>query len=238
MTRAVAQGPTGPSGADAVGCRCVANLCITWIILMALLYVSPALGKRRPPTFGPPIGGALSVLTQHGKGGAPVHDVGNGDDIDRAWPGTPSTGALVHDGELPLWNDCRERTAPAADDFQSAALALPTLVGYLFRSLSFLVTVVMKLLIAGTGAYVLTRLLGGRALAGAMAGTTFMLCGSSPVGSAGPRPGRWPSTACDRRRRPCSSSEPDPGAGRPRWLFSRSVSPLASTGVSPRLTRW
>ncbi len=68
---------------------------------------------------------------------------------------------------------------PSCSNFESAALALPSLVGYLFPlSLAFLVTVGLKLLVAGTGAYVLARLLGCRPAAAAFVGTTFMLSGS------------------------------------------------------------
>ena len=149
---------------------------VAWIVLLALLYLSPAL--KDGPTFGPAdIGSSVSFLTSSRVHS--IHDVVNGDVIDEAVAWNTLDWQLVHHGELPLWNGLSGNGMPLLLNFQSAALALPTLMGYLFPlSLAFLVTVAMKMLIAGTGAYVLTRLLGGRPLAGALAGTTFMLSGS------------------------------------------------------------
>jgi hypothetical protein len=145
---------------------------------MALLYLSPAL--KDGPSFGPTdLGDSLSFLTSSGPSASPPHNVVNGDIIDEGVAWNTLDWRLVHDGQLPLWNDLSGNGLPLLLNFQSAPLALPTLVGYLFPlSLSFLVTVAVKLVIVGTGTYALTRLLGGRPLAAALAGTTFMLSGS------------------------------------------------------------
>lgn len=145
---------------------------------MALLYLSPAL--KDGASFGPAdLGVNSSFLTLPGKTAPRPHNVINSDIIDQGVAWNTLDWRLVHDGQLPLWNDLSGNGLPLLLNFQAAPFALPTLVGYLFPlSLAFLVTVAMKLLIAGTGAYVLTRLLGGRVLSAALAGTTFMLSGS------------------------------------------------------------
>ncbi|HTT87494.1 MAG TPA: hypothetical protein VMF60_09015, partial [Acidimicrobiales bacterium] len=159
---------TGKWSSDTLG--------IAWIVVLALLYLSPA--WKDGPTFGPAdIGSSVSFLTSSATHS--IHDVVNGDIIDEGVAWNTLDWRLVHHGELPLWNDLSGNGMPLLLNFQSAPFALPTLIGYLFPlSLAFLVTVAMKMLVAGTGVYVLTRLLGGRPLASALAGTTFMLSGS------------------------------------------------------------
>lgn len=151
---------------------------IAWIALFVLLFLSPAI--KDGPSFGPAdLGTTLSALTNLGAHGPVVHNNLNGDIVtqDAAW--NALDWRLVRHGELPLWDGLAGNGLPELLNFESAALALPSLVGYLFPlSLAFLVTVAMKLLIAGTGVYVLLRLLGCRPVAAAMGGTTFMLSGS------------------------------------------------------------
>jgi len=102
----------------------------------------------------------------------------NGDIIDQAIPWNATDWKLVHAGEAPLWNDGSGTGLPQFLNFESAALAVPTLVGYLFPlGASFLVTVIVKLLLAGLGTYWCGRLLGARPVAAALGGTTYMLSG-------------------------------------------------------------
>ncbi len=151
---------------------------VAWLLAFVLLYLSPVL--KDGPTFGPAdLGRGLSVLTSLGATAPPNHNVINGDLVTQSIAWNTLDWRLVHHGELPLWNDLSGNGLPQFLNFESAAFALPTLVGYLFPlSVSFLVTIALKLLIAGTGAYVLARLIGSRPSAAAFAGTTFMLSGS------------------------------------------------------------
>jgi Bacterial membrane protein YfhO len=111
-------------------------------------------------------------------GGCP-HDNVNGDQITQAIPWNTYDYQLVHKGEFPWWNDLAGNGLPQFLNFESAPLSLPSLVGYLVPlSISFLVVVAMKLLIAGTGTYLAARLLGQRPLAAALSGSAFMLSGS------------------------------------------------------------
>ncbi|MDA8295179.1 MAG: hypothetical protein M0004_01095 [Actinomycetota bacterium] len=148
-----------------------------WLVLLVLLYLSPAI--KDGPSFGPAdLGQGLSHLTALAHA-APNHNIINGDQIDQAIPWNTLDWRLVHRGELPLWNDLSGTGFPQLVNFESAPLALPSLVGYLFPlSLAFLVTIAIKLLICATGAYVCARLLGCRPLAAALAGSTAMLSGS------------------------------------------------------------
>lgn len=169
--------PEQPLG-SAVHRRLGDLLGIAWLVLLVFLFLSPAL--KDGPSFGPSdLGRSLSYLTGLGTSVPPAHDNVNGDIIDQSVAWNTLDWRLVHHGELPLWNDLSGNGMPQLLNFESAPLALPTLVGYLFPlSLAFLVTVAMKLLIAGTGVYVLARLLGCRPVAAALAGTSFMLSGS------------------------------------------------------------
>ncbi len=161
--------PRGRARADLVA--------LGWLVLLVFLYLSPAI--KDGPSFGPAdIGQGLSHLTALAHG-LPNHNIINGDQIDQAIPWNTLDWRLVHRGELPLWNDLAGTGFPQLVNFESAPLALPSLIGYLFPlSLAFLVTIAVKLLICATGAYVCARLLGCRPLAAALAGSTAMLSGS------------------------------------------------------------
>ena len=164
---------------------------IAWIVCFALLFVSPAL--KDGPSFAPAdLGSTLSTLTSgsvmlssHCLSATLVpvascaHNGINGDQITQSIPWANENWLLVHHGELPLWNDLSATGMPQMMNFESATLALPSLVSYLFPlGIAFLVIVVMKLLICGLGAYVLARMLRCGPLASAFAGTTAMLSGS------------------------------------------------------------
>jgi hypothetical protein len=96
----------------------------------------------------------------------------------------------VHNGMLPLWNPYSSLGAPLAFNWQSATFSLPNLIGYLFPvRFDFTVQVLITSVIAGTGAYVLARVMRLGVLGAAMAATAFELSGSFiavlgwPIGS-------------------------------------------------------
>ena len=79
---------------------------------------------------------------------------------------------------MPLWNSFSGTGLPQLLNWESAVLALPTIVGYVLPlSFSFLATVAVKLFIAGSGAYLCARLFRCRPLAAALGASTFMLVG-------------------------------------------------------------
>ena len=169
---------------DAVG--------VGWIVLLAILLLSPAIKDGH--NFGPTdLGTGLSPgLTAGAVASQPhclsvtgavyagcPHDNDNGDIINQAVPWNTADWQLVHHGQFPLWESNSGTGEPLLLNFESSVLALPTLVGYLVPlSWSFLVTMFVKLLIAGLGAYWCCRVLGSRASASAVGGAGFMFSGS------------------------------------------------------------
>ncbi len=105
-------------------------------------------------------------------------------------PWTNLAWTQVHNGMLPLWNPYSSLGAPLAFNWQSATFSLPNLIGYLFPvRFDFTVQVLVTLVVAGTGAYVLARVMRLGVLGAAMAATAFELSGSFtavlgwPIGS-------------------------------------------------------
>jgi hypothetical protein len=147
------------------------------VIVVALLYLSPSV--KDGFSFGPTdLLSDASVLTRV-LFTAPTHNHLSGDIGDQGVPWNAIDWRIVHHGSIPLWNSSAGTGLPQLFNFESAALALPTLIGYLFPlSASFLVTVLGKLLIAGLGTYVCCRVLGTKAAGATLGGISFMLSGS------------------------------------------------------------
>ncbi len=94
-------------------------------------------------------------------------------------PWTTLAWTQVHHGILPLWNPYSALGAPLAFNWQSGAFSLPALVGYVVPlRLDFTVQVLTTFLVAGTGMYVLGRVMRLGVLGAAMAATVFELSGS------------------------------------------------------------
>ncbi len=150
---------------------------LIFVLVTALAYLSPAL--KDGLSFAPAeLGRQLSILTVPNHPLPQIHNVVNGDIITQGVAWNTLDWNLVHHGQFPLWNAQSGNGLPQFLNFESAPLALPTLIGYLFPlRVSYLITILVKLLIAGTGAYVVVRLLGGRALPSTLAGITAMLSG-------------------------------------------------------------
>jgi hypothetical protein len=84
----------------------------------------------------------------------------------------------IHAGHFPLWNPFSLLGLPQFANFQSSVLSLPDLVSYALPArYAFVAAVIMKLVIAGTGAYVFARVVGLGALSSAFAGITYVLSG-------------------------------------------------------------
>ena len=84
----------------------------------------------------------------------------------------------MHHGHLPLWNPSSGLGLPLAFNWQSSVFSVPALVGYLFPvRLAYTVAMVLTLVVAGTGVYVLGRMLRLGVLGCAMAGTVYELSG-------------------------------------------------------------
>ncbi len=84
----------------------------------------------------------------------------------------------MHHGQLPLWNPSSGLGLPLAFNWQSAVFSVPALIGYLFPlRLAYTAAMVVTLVVAGTGVYVLGRMLRLGVLGCAMAATVYELSG-------------------------------------------------------------
>lgn len=86
--------------------------------------------------------------------------------------------SALRSGHFPLWNGLSLFGLPQFLNFQSGVLSLPNLVSYAVPlRVAYTVSVGLVLVIAGTGAYFLARVLGLRPLGASFAGIAFMLSG-------------------------------------------------------------
>ncbi len=149
-------------------------LAVLWMLGVAVALLAPA--WLHGHSIGP-----FDLLTQHGltkKSGVVIHNFTEGDQIDEMIPWSALAWTQVHHGHLPLWNPYSGFGMPLAFNWQSAPFSVPALVGYLVPvRFSYTVGLLTTLFVAGTGAYVLGRVLRLSLLASVMAGTVFELSG-------------------------------------------------------------
>jgi len=147
---------------------------VLWVLAAAGAALTPAL------VHGASLG-SFDVLSKYGltrQAGVVVHNRIASDQIDQTIPWTALAWMQVHQGHLPLWNPFSALGTPLAFNWQSGAFSVPALVGYVFPlRLAYTAQLVVTLVVAGTGAYVLGRLLHLGVLASAFAGTAFELSG-------------------------------------------------------------
>ncbi len=148
--------------------------CVVWLVAVALVVLVPAL--RHGASFG-----SYDVLSQFGvlrQSGVVVHNLQAGDQSDQIIPWTTLAWTQVHHGHLPLWNPYEGLGMPLAFNWQTVAFSVPALVSYLFPlHLAYTVQVVLTLVIAGTGVYVLSRVLRLGLVASLLGATAFELSG-------------------------------------------------------------
>ena len=150
---------------------------VSAIVGFVLAYLSPAV--KDGWSFGS--FDMVVSYTSLGSGAyrGPPHNWLNTDSVTLMVPFNSFDWTAVHHLQFPLWNDLSLLGLPQFLNFQSAVLSLPDLTSYLVPlRFAFLVVVAMKLLIAGTGAYTLCRVLGLRPFASVLGGVTFMLSGA------------------------------------------------------------
>ena len=160
---------------------------LAWVILAGALVLTPALlhGSSLGPYDLLKATGITSVESFNA-----IHNHILGDQIRLFIPWTDLVWTQVHHGQLPLWNPYNALGAPLAFNWESAPMSLPTLVGYLFPlHLAFTAELAVTVVVAGTGVYVLGKVLGMSPLACTMAATVFELSGTF-IGWLG-----WPSSS-------------------------------------------
>ncbi len=147
---------------------------VAWTVLAAVAVVAPLL---RPGVSL----GSFDLLSRIGlthHAGVAVHSEFPADQILYFAPLTNLAWHQVHSGQLPLWNPYNVLGMPLAFSWQSGVFSVPVLLSYLAPAHdAYTVIVIAKLVIAGTGAYTLCRILGMGALSAAFGGTVFELSG-------------------------------------------------------------
>ncbi len=141
-----------------------------WVLASGIAILFPFL--IRGGVFGP-----FDLLVQAGltkQPGATIHISQNGDLANSLIPWWTLAWQQVHHGHLPLWNPYGGLGMPLAFNWQSAPFSLPALVGYLAPvRYAFTVAVMVSIVVAGSGAYVLGRVLGWVWLPAPAVGTVF-----------------------------------------------------------------
>jgi hypothetical protein len=159
---------------------------VVWTVAAAVAVLLPAL--RPGVSLGP-----FDLLSRFGltqQAGVSVHNAVQADQIQQFVPWTDLAWHQVHSGHLPLWNPYNVLGMPLAFNWQSGVFSLPALLGYLVPvSFAYTAAVLAKVIIAGTGAYVLCRALRLGPLAAAFGGTAFELSGPMIVHAG------WPHTS-------------------------------------------
>jgi hypothetical protein len=153
----------------------IEDLCaVFWIVAVAVGLVLPALAHGH-------FIGSFDVQYRSGlnaRPGAILHNFTTSDQEGELIPWTNLTWQQVHAGHLPLWNSYSGTGLPLAFNWQSAPLAVPTLMGYLVPlRYAYDTAILTTLVVAGTGAFVLSRVLHLGTLPAIFGATVFELSG-------------------------------------------------------------
>jgi hypothetical protein len=149
-----------------------------WLLVIAVAFMAPTLVHGT--VFAP-----FDLLNVFGLGhhsSAVVHNIVDSDLIQQGVPWLKLDWTQIHSGHLPLWNPFNAGGLPLGLDFVSATFSLPSVISYIFPVQDgLLVSALVKLFIAGTGAYALGRVLGLRRSSSVLVGTVFELSGAFTV---------------------------------------------------------
>ncbi len=151
-----------------------ALVAVAWFGLIGLSLLAPALAGGTK--LGP-----YDLLSFFGLGQPrmPIHNNVDSDLIQIIIPWRNLAVTQVHHGELPLWNPYSGAGLPLAFNGESSTFSVPTLVSYAVPvRFSYDVTLIVKLIIAGSGTYALCRVCGTRVIGAIFAGTVYELSGA------------------------------------------------------------
>ena len=147
---------------------------MAWVVAAGIALFVPELIHAR--ILGPFEFLSRIALTQ--QPGVPIHIYQNGDLISAYIPWTTIVWHQVHQGHLPLWNPYGGLGTPLAFNWQTAPFSLPSIAGYAVPvRYAFTVGAMVSIVVAGSGAYVLGRVLKMGVVASAAVGTVFELSG-------------------------------------------------------------
>ena len=125
--------------------------------------------------------GPYDLLSKYGltqQPGVDIHSPFAGDLITEMIPWTNLAWTQVHHGQLPLWNPYNALGSPLAFNWQSGVFSLPAIIGYLVPlSLAYTTRIIVTIVVAGVGSYILGRVLKLSALPSAFVGVTFAVSG-------------------------------------------------------------
>lgn len=151
---------------------------LVWLVLLAALLLAPALAHGS--AIGP--SDVLRELGLTSQPNAVIHNPVGSDEIEEFVPWQMLAWLQVHAGHFPIWNPDSVLGMPLAFNLQSAPFSLPVALGYLFPlGLEHTVAIVARLLIGGSGMYVLGRVLGLRPLPAVFGASIFELSGAYTV---------------------------------------------------------
>jgi hypothetical protein len=150
--------------------------------LLGIAWVLGAAGAvMLPPLVHGLSLGPYDFLSTHGLTSQPglgVHNPKTSDQIQLFIPWTALAWTQVHQGHLPLWNPYSVLGMPLAFNWESAPFGLPALVGYLLPlRYAYTAGVLVTLVVAGTGAYFLGKVLDLGVLGCVAAATMYELSG-------------------------------------------------------------
>ena len=147
---------------------------VAWLFVVAGGIMAPALS--RGVHLGP-----YDLLSLYGvtkDAAVNPHNWTQGDLITLVIPWTKLAWTQVHHGQLPLWNPYSALGMPLAFNWQSGVFSVPTLISYLAPlQFAFDVQVIGTLILAGTGVYVLGRVMHLGIMACAFGATVYELSG-------------------------------------------------------------
>jgi hypothetical protein len=166
--------PTAPSARRRPGVRVADVIGVAWVLAAAGAALAPAF------VHGPFLG-SIDVLARYGLSKNPsvvVHDKQAFDQVSEFIPWVNLTWTQLHHGHLPLWNPNSVLGLPLAFSWQAGVFSVPALISYLFPlHAAYSVQVITTLVVAGTGTYVFTRVLGVGVLGSTLAATAYELSG-------------------------------------------------------------
>jgi hypothetical protein len=139
--------------------------------------------------------GPYDILQSTGLNKVPkvqVHNATLFDQISLFIPWTHLDWTQVHQGHLPLWNPYSALGMPLGFNWESAPLSLPALIGYLFPvRLAYTAQVVVTMMVAGSGVYVLGKVLRLGVLGCMTAAIAFELSGAFTANLGWPLDSVW-----------------------------------------------